>query len=154
MRGRAAGCGCRAWRGTARRLRPSILFGQSAAFSGPVQELGRNMRLGMQAAFREVNEQGGVHGRRLELVVTRRRVRTGSRHRQHPPVDRGRAGFRADPVPLAPQPRARPFPLPRMPVSPTSLPSRVVVFSATPSGTAWSTCAPPTIRKPRKSSPA
>ena len=46
----------------------SILFGQSAAFSGPVQELGRNMRLGMQAAFREVNEQGGVHGRRLELV--------------------------------------------------------------------------------------
>ena len=26
------------------------------------------MRLGMQAAFREVNEQGGVHGRRLELV--------------------------------------------------------------------------------------
>ena len=46
----------------------SILFGQSAAFSGPAQELGRNMRLGMQAAFREVNEQGGVHGRRLELV--------------------------------------------------------------------------------------
>ena len=36
----------------------SILFGQSAAFSGPAQELGRNMRLGMQAAFREVNEQG------------------------------------------------------------------------------------------------
>ncbi len=26
------------------------------------------MRLGMQAAFREVNEQGGIHGRRLELV--------------------------------------------------------------------------------------
>ena len=46
----------------------SILFGQSAAFSGPAQELGRNMRLGMQVAFREVNERGGVHGRRLELV--------------------------------------------------------------------------------------
>ena len=46
----------------------SILFGQSAAFRGPAQELGRNMRLGVQAAFREVNEQGGVHGRRLELV--------------------------------------------------------------------------------------
>ncbi len=46
----------------------SILFGQSAAFSGPAQKLGRNMRLGIQAAFREVNEQGGVHGRRLELV--------------------------------------------------------------------------------------
>ena len=46
----------------------SILFGQSAAFSGPAQELGRNMRLGMQTAFWEVNEQGGVHGRRLDLV--------------------------------------------------------------------------------------
>ena len=46
----------------------SILFGQSAAFSGPARELGRNMRLGIQVAFQQVNEQGGVHGRRLELV--------------------------------------------------------------------------------------
>ena len=45
-----------------------ILFGQSAAFSGPAQELGRNMRLGIEAAFHEANEGGGVHGRRLELV--------------------------------------------------------------------------------------
>lgn len=44
-----------------------ILFGQSAAFSGPAQELGVGMRLGIQAAFHEVNENGGVHGRRLEL---------------------------------------------------------------------------------------
>ncbi|MCY4109817.1 MAG: ABC transporter substrate-binding protein [Chloroflexi bacterium] len=46
-----------------------ILFGQSAAFSGPAQELGRNMRLGIQAAFHEVNESGGVNGRRLELIT-------------------------------------------------------------------------------------
>ena len=45
----------------------SVLFGQSAAFTGPAQELGRNMRLGIQAAFHEVNQRGGVHGRRLEL---------------------------------------------------------------------------------------
>ena len=45
-----------------------IRFGQSAAFSGPAQELGRNMRLGIEAAFREVNERGGVHGRRLDLI--------------------------------------------------------------------------------------
>ena len=32
-----------------------ILFGQSAAFSGPAQELGRNMRLGIEAAFHEAN---------------------------------------------------------------------------------------------------
>ena len=44
-----------------------ILFGQSAAFSGPAKELGINMQLGILAAFDEVNEQGGVHGRTLEL---------------------------------------------------------------------------------------
>lgn len=44
-----------------------VLFGQSAAFTGPAQELGRNMRLGIEAAFYEVNQRGGVHGRRLEL---------------------------------------------------------------------------------------
>ena len=44
-----------------------ILFGQSAAFSGPAQELGKNMQLGILAAFDEVNRQGGVHGRVLEL---------------------------------------------------------------------------------------
>ncbi len=44
-----------------------ILFGQSAALSGPAQELGRNMRLGILAAFEEVNATGGVHGRVLEL---------------------------------------------------------------------------------------
>ena len=45
-----------------------IVFGQSAAFSGPARELGTNMRLGIQAAFHEVNENGGVHGRALELI--------------------------------------------------------------------------------------
>ena len=45
-----------------------ILFGQSAAFSGPARELGTNMRLGIQTAFHEVNENGGVHGRVLELI--------------------------------------------------------------------------------------
>lgn len=46
-----------------------VLFGQSAAFSGPAEELGLNMRLGIEAAFHEVNRQrGGVYGRRLELT--------------------------------------------------------------------------------------
>ena len=46
----------------------SVLFGQSAAFSGPAQALGINMRLGIEAAFAEVNRNGGVHGRELKLV--------------------------------------------------------------------------------------
>ena len=44
-----------------------ILFGQSAAFSGPANELGINMRLGIKAAFHEANQNGGVNGRQLEL---------------------------------------------------------------------------------------
>ena len=45
-----------------------VLFGQSAAFSGPAQDLGRNMRLGIEAAFDEANARGGVFGRRFELL--------------------------------------------------------------------------------------
>lgn len=45
-----------------------VLFGQSAAFSGPAEELGTNMRLGIRAAFHEANRAGGVHGRSLELI--------------------------------------------------------------------------------------
>ena len=44
-----------------------VMFGQSAVFRGPQQELGRQMRLGIQAAFYEVNQAGGVHGRQLKL---------------------------------------------------------------------------------------
>ncbi len=46
----------------------SVLFGQAAAFTGPAQELGRGMRLGIRVAFHEANENGGIHGRLLELV--------------------------------------------------------------------------------------
>ena len=45
-----------------------VLFGQSAAFTGPARELGRNMRLGIEAAFHEANG-GGVYGRQLELAT-------------------------------------------------------------------------------------
>ena len=45
-----------------------ILFGQSAAFTGPARALGEEMRLGIEAAFRASNVRGGVFGRRLELT--------------------------------------------------------------------------------------
>ena len=45
-----------------------LRFGQSAALSGPASELGTGMRLGLLAAFEEVNRSGGVHGRRLSLI--------------------------------------------------------------------------------------
>ncbi|WP_020409039.1 ABC transporter substrate-binding protein [Hahella ganghwensis] len=46
-----------------------ILLGMSAAFSGGARELGRSMQIGIDARFREVNEAGGIHGRKLELRV-------------------------------------------------------------------------------------
>jgi branched-chain amino acid transport system substrate-binding protein len=46
-----------------------ILLGQAAVFSGPAQQLGIQMRNGIKAYLDQVNEKGGVHGRRLELVT-------------------------------------------------------------------------------------
>ena len=44
-----------------------VIFGQSAAFTGAARFLGTGMRLGIEAAFYEANQAGGVHGRRLTL---------------------------------------------------------------------------------------
>ncbi|MCY4544373.1 MAG: ABC transporter substrate-binding protein, partial [Gemmatimonadetes bacterium] len=46
-----------------------VLFGQSAALTGPARELGHAMRLGIEAAFHEANQGGGVYGRELQLKV-------------------------------------------------------------------------------------
>ena len=46
-----------------------IRFGISAPFSGATKELGQNMKLGIEAAFREANANGGVHGRQLRLIA-------------------------------------------------------------------------------------
>lgn len=45
-----------------------VVFGQSAALTGPASELGTGMRLGLESAFAEVNATGGIDGRRLTLV--------------------------------------------------------------------------------------
>lgn len=47
----------------------SIVFGQSAALSGNARELGKNMNLGVLAAFEEANREGGARGRMLRLVL-------------------------------------------------------------------------------------
>jgi ABC-type branched-subunit amino acid transport system substrate-binding protein len=45
-----------------------ILFGQSAALSGPAAELGLEMVRGIRAAFAEANAAGGIGGRETRLV--------------------------------------------------------------------------------------
>lgn len=46
-----------------------IVVGMSAALSGPSSQLGRGMRLGIEACFKKINEAGGIAGNRLRLKV-------------------------------------------------------------------------------------
>ena len=46
-----------------------IVLGQAAVFSGPAAQLGIQMRNGIKAYLDHVNAQGGVHGRKVELVT-------------------------------------------------------------------------------------
>lgn len=46
-----------------------IRFGLVGPFSGPARELGRQMKLGIESAFGQANDAGGIHGRRLRLIV-------------------------------------------------------------------------------------
>src|SRR5207244_7964827 len=45
-----------------------ILLGQAAVFSGPAALLGTQMRNGIKTYLDYVNANGGVHGRKLELI--------------------------------------------------------------------------------------
>ena len=44
-----------------------VVFGQATALEGPASALGQGMKLGLEAAFAEINKAGGVKGRKLEL---------------------------------------------------------------------------------------
>ena len=46
-----------------------IRFGISAPFTGATKELGQNMKLGIEAAFKVANANGGVYGRQLRLIA-------------------------------------------------------------------------------------
>lgn len=46
-----------------------ILLGQSAAFSGPAAQLGIQLHAGAKAYFDQVNEQGGIFGRKIEIIT-------------------------------------------------------------------------------------
>jgi ABC-type branched-subunit amino acid transport system substrate-binding protein len=46
-----------------------IRLGIAAPFSGAARELGRQMKLGIDAAFDAINAAGGIHGRQLHLIA-------------------------------------------------------------------------------------
>ncbi|VUD64026.1 Serine/threonine-protein kinase PK-1 [Thalassocella blandensis] len=48
--------------------RDEIKLGISAAFSGSARELGQSMRNGINAYFMQVNDAGGIHGRKISLL--------------------------------------------------------------------------------------
>ncbi|SEA43131.1 ABC transporter substrate-binding protein [Rubrimonas cliftonensis] len=47
----------------------AIFFGQTAPFMGPLKTTGQAVRDGILTAFSQINDEGGVHGRSLELVA-------------------------------------------------------------------------------------
>jgi branched-chain amino acid transport system substrate-binding protein len=46
-----------------------ILFGMAAPFSGASRELGREMKIGIETAFSQINDAGGANGRLLRLMT-------------------------------------------------------------------------------------
>ncbi len=46
-----------------------IRFGIAAPFTGPSKELGQQMKLGIETAFKMANDAGGIHGRQLKLIA-------------------------------------------------------------------------------------
>ena len=47
----------------------AIVLGQSAAFSGPAAELGRQFKIGADMYFERSNARGGINGRAVELRI-------------------------------------------------------------------------------------
>jgi branched-chain amino acid transport system substrate-binding protein len=46
-----------------------ILVGSYLALTGPAASVGLNLKYGMQAYFEYINEQGGIHGRKIKIIV-------------------------------------------------------------------------------------
>lgn len=46
----------------------SVLWGMTAPFNGPSAELGRNLQTGIETCFHQINDDGGIAGRRLQLL--------------------------------------------------------------------------------------
>ncbi len=47
----------------------TLTFGMVAPFSGPSRSLGREMKIGIESAFDQVDAVGGIHGYKLQLAV-------------------------------------------------------------------------------------
>jgi branched-chain amino acid transport system substrate-binding protein len=45
-----------------------IVFGMSNALSGPTAQLGIELKQGALAYFKRINQQGGIHGRQIEVI--------------------------------------------------------------------------------------
>jgi len=47
----------------------SVTLGMSSAQTGNASGLGKGMKLGAEAVFRDINSKGGIHGRQIKLIV-------------------------------------------------------------------------------------
>ncbi|MGJ5178834.1 ABC transporter substrate-binding protein [Bradyrhizobium oligotrophicum] len=46
-----------------------IRFGMVAPFAGPGKEMGHQLKLGVDTAFAQANDNGGIHGRQIKLLT-------------------------------------------------------------------------------------
>ena len=46
-----------------------IKIGMSADLNGTAKELGINMKLGIEACFKEINDAGGINGKKIQLIA-------------------------------------------------------------------------------------
>ena len=123
-----------------------ILFGQSAAFSGPARELGRNMRLGIEAAFHQANARDGVYDRKLELLSLDDAYEPEAAiANTHQLIHEQRSSRSSEQ--LVRRLHALPPRWPPVPECRTSHPSPGPPSCGKKSGETSSTCGPPTVRK-------
>ena len=71
-----------------------IVFGQATALEGPASALGQGMKMGLEAAFAEINKAGGVKGPQARTQEHRRRLRADQVDRSGQEAARGRQGIR------------------------------------------------------------
>lgn len=67
--GLAAGCGGAPKKAVPGVTDTSIKIGSFMALSGPVAAVGVPVKKGMEAYIKYINEQGGVHGRKIEFIA-------------------------------------------------------------------------------------
>ena len=96
-----------------------IVLGSIQDLSGPIAGFGKQVRNGMQLAVEELNEQGGINGRKIKLIVEdhaydpKKAVLAAPPHAYSPALPAARP-FTGSMVTLTPRPNPTPSNVPSL----------------------------------------